>query len=95
MSDSDCRHLQLVQEDVKPSADGCEDCLKIGDSWVHLRLSLICGHIGCCDSSKNKHSTKHFHSTEHPVVQSFEPNEDWKMVLCGHSYDMNSISRSS
>ena len=78
MSDSVCKHLKLVQEDVKPSADGCEDCLKIGDSWVHLRLCLICGHVGCCDSSKNKHSTKHFHSTEHPIVQSFEPNEDWK-----------------
>ena len=78
MSDSGCKHLKLVQEDVKPSADGCEDCLKIGDSWVHLRLCLICGHVGCCDSSKNKHATKHFHSTEHPLIQSFEPDEDWK-----------------
>ncbi|HKG41698.1 MAG TPA: UBP-type zinc finger domain-containing protein [Nitrososphaeraceae archaeon] len=78
MSDSGCTHLKLVQEDVKPNADGCEDCLKIGDSWVHLRLCLICGHVGCCDSSKNKHATKHFHSTEHPLIQSFEPDEDWK-----------------
>jgi uncharacterized UBP type Zn finger protein len=78
MSNSGCKHLKLIQKDVKPSADGCEDCLKIGDSWVHLRLCLICGHVGCCDSSKNKHATKHFHSTEHPVIQSFEPNEDWK-----------------
>ena len=48
MSDSGCKHLKLIQEHVKPSADGCEDCLKIGDSWVHLRLCLICGHVGCC-----------------------------------------------
>ena len=56
MSDSGYRHLKLVHEDVEPSADGCEDCLKIGDSWVHLRLCIICGHVGCCDSSKNKHA---------------------------------------
>jgi uncharacterized UBP type Zn finger protein len=68
MSDSGCKHLKFIQEQVKPSADGCEDCLKIGDSWVHLRLCLICGHVGCCDSSKNKHATKHFHSTEHPII---------------------------
>ena len=48
MSDSGCKHLKLIQEHVKHSADGCEDCLKIGDSWVHLRLCLICGHVGCC-----------------------------------------------
>ena len=78
MSDSGCKHLKLIQEHVKPSADGCEDCLKIGDSWVHLRLCVICGHVGCCDSSKNKHATKHFHSTEHPIIQSFEPEEHWK-----------------
>src|SRR5918995_2628847 len=47
MSDSGCKHLKLIQEHVMPSADGCEDCLKIGDSWVHLRLCLICGHVGC------------------------------------------------
>jgi uncharacterized UBP type Zn finger protein len=69
MSNSGCKHLNLVQEDVTPSADGCEDCLKIGDIWVHLRLCLICGHVGCCDSSKNKHATKHFHSTEHTIFQ--------------------------
>jgi uncharacterized UBP type Zn finger protein len=77
MSDSGCKHLKLLPH-VKPSADGCEDCLKIGDSWVHLRLCLICGHVGCCDSSKNKHATKHFHSTEHPIIQSYEPDEQWK-----------------
>ena len=86
MSDSGCKHLKLIQEHVMPSADGCEDCLKIGDSWVHLRLCLICGHVGCCDSSKNKHATKHFRSTEHPVVQSFEPNEDWKCCYADETF---------
>jgi uncharacterized UBP type Zn finger protein len=84
--DSGCKHLKLVQKDIKPSADGCEDCLKIGDSWVHLRLCLICGHVGCCDSSKNKHATKHFRSTEHPIVQSFEPNEDWKWCFVNETF---------
>ena len=83
MSDSGCKHVKLIQEHVKPSADGCEDCLKIGDSWVHLRLCLICGHVGCCDSSKNKHATKHFHSTEHPIIQSYEHDEQLEVVLCG------------
>jgi len=55
----------------------CEDCVKIGDSWVHLRLCLECGHVGCCDSSKNKHATKHFHRTKHPLVRSLEPGESW------------------
>jgi uncharacterized UBP type Zn finger protein len=51
--------------------------VRIGDVWVHLRICLICGHVGCCDSSKNKHATKHFHATQHPIIQSFEPGEDW------------------
>ena len=76
VTDITCSHLDQIQE-VTPSADGCEDCLKIGDSWHHLRLCLICGHVGCCDSSKNRHATAHFHETSHPIVQSFEPGEDW------------------
>jgi len=71
-----CPHVSTIRE-VVPSADGCEDCLKIGDDWVHLRLCLTCGHVGCCDSSKNKHATKHFRATKHPIVKSFEPGEDW------------------
>ncbi len=70
-------HIDQVQ-DVAPSADGCEDCLKTGDRWVHLRLCLVCGHVGCCDSSKNQHATRHFHATGHPVIQSFQPGEDWR-----------------
>ncbi|WP_422086405.1 UBP-type zinc finger domain-containing protein [Variovorax sp.] len=56
---------------------GCEDCLKTGDTWVHLRLCVHCGHVGCCDSSKNQHATKHSHAERHPVIQSIEPGEDW------------------
>jgi uncharacterized UBP type Zn finger protein len=71
-----CAHLDQIN-DVAPSAQGCEECLQMGDTWVHLRECLTCGHIGCCDSSKNKHATRHFHATEHPLVQSFQPGEDW------------------
>jgi len=55
----------------------CEDCVKLGDTWVHLRLCLSCGHVGCCDSSKNKHATKHFKSSQHPLIRSIEPGESW------------------
>src|SRR5205807_6136787 len=71
-----CAHANQIHE-VHPSAKGCEDCLKIGDSWVHLRLCLTCGHVGCCDSSKNKHATKHFHAVAHPLVRSLERGDDW------------------
>ena len=73
---SDCAHLDQVQ-DVKPRTRGCEECLVKGDRWVHLRLCLSCGHVGCCDSSENKHATKHFRATGHPVIRSLEPGEDW------------------
>ncbi len=72
-----CPHVKEIHE-VQPSGQGCKECLETGDSWVHLRLCLSCGHVGCCDSSKNKHATKHFHRTKHPIVQSFEPGEDWR-----------------
>jgi uncharacterized UBP type Zn finger protein len=72
-----CEHTAEIH-DVTPSARGCEDCLKNGDSWLHLRLCLSCGHVGCCDSSKNKHATKHFRTTRHPIVRSFEPGENWR-----------------
>jgi len=71
-----CSHLDQIQ-DVTPSAQGCEECLQMGDRWVHLRICKICGHVGCCDNSKNKHATKHFHSTGHPIIQSFQPGETW------------------
>ncbi len=71
-----CDHLKLIR-DVTPSANGCEECLKMGDTWVHLRMCLICGHVGCCDNSKNKHATKHYKTTGHPIVRSLEPGETW------------------
>jgi uncharacterized UBP type Zn finger protein len=77
MPQQSCAHLDQVR-DVKPSAAGCEECLKLKDRWVHLRMCLTCGHVGCCDSSKNKHATKHFHTTNHPIIRSFEPGESWR-----------------
>jgi uncharacterized UBP type Zn finger protein len=71
-----CHHLKEIRP-VEPRAAGCEECLKSGDSWVHLRACLSCGHVGCCDSSKNKHATRHFHATQHPLIKSLEPGEDW------------------
>ena len=62
---------------MPPRTKGCEECLKTRSRWVHLRLCLTCGHVGCCDSSQNKHATKHYRKTDHPVIQSFEPGEDW------------------
>jgi uncharacterized UBP type Zn finger protein len=71
-----CTHLDTIRP-VTPSADGCEECLQSGSWWVHLRLCLECGHVGCCDSSPNKHASKHSHATGHPLVRSFEPGESW------------------
>ena len=71
-----CEHMTRIKP-VTPSAKGCEDCLKTGGRWVHLRLCETCGHVGCCDSSPNRHATKHFQNTRHPVIKSFEPGEEW------------------
>ncbi len=71
-----CSHLDQIR-DVTPNSGGCEECLKMGDSWVHLRLCKTCGHVGCCDSSKNKHATKHFRKSKHPIMRSLEPGENW------------------
>ncbi|HEX5429520.1 MAG TPA: UBP-type zinc finger domain-containing protein [Patescibacteria group bacterium] len=74
-----CAHIQDANPNTEPKTpNGCEECLEIGDTWVHLRLCLTCGHVGCCDSSKNKHATKHFHATGHPVIKSFQPGENWR-----------------
>jgi uncharacterized UBP type Zn finger protein len=74
---STCAHLADLEAVTPHTPQGCEECLQSGSSWVHLRLCLNCGHVGCCDSSPNKHATAHFHSTHHPVIQSFQPGEDW------------------
>lgn len=72
-----CGHLNELRPVTPHTAQGCEECLKTGDKWVHLRLCLQCGHIGCCDSSKNKHATEHFRKTGHPIMRSFEAGETW------------------
>jgi uncharacterized UBP type Zn finger protein len=71
-----CPHVVDV-EPVPPRTEGCEECLKLDMQWVHLRLCLTCGHVGCCDSSPGRHATRHFHATSHPVVASFQPGERW------------------
>ena len=87
-----CPHLssmKLTTTDV----DVCEECIQMGDTWVHLRLCTECGHVGCCDSSKNKHATKHFKKTKHPVVRSIEPGESW--TWCYVDEVMGELSRAS
>jgi hypothetical protein len=72
-----CTHVDQIH-DVSPSTtEGCEDCLREGSTWVHLRECLVCGHVGCCDSSPRRHATRHFHGAGHPLVRSAEPGEDW------------------
>jgi tellurite resistance protein TerC len=72
-----CTHLDQIR-DVQPRTQGCEECLKTGDRWVQLRLCLSCGHVGCCDSSKNKHATAHFHASGHPIIRTLQPGDSWK-----------------
>jgi uncharacterized UBP type Zn finger protein len=74
-----CSHLDSVQiADLPDVVDGCDDCLAVGSDWCHLRICLTCGHVGCCDSSPNRHARRHAHADLHPIVQSFEPGEDWR-----------------
>ncbi|WBS05345.1 UBP-type zinc finger domain-containing protein [Pseudoduganella sp. SL102] len=75
MSDQ-CEHFSQIHTHA-PRTDGCEECLKTGDTWVHLRTCLVCGHVGCCDQSKNRHATKHFHATRHAMMRSQQPGETW------------------
>jgi hypothetical protein len=69
--------MGTIAPHVRPHSKGCEECLAMGDSWVHLRLCMACGHVGCCDDSKNKHATKHFRKVGHPLIRSLEPGEGW------------------
>jgi uncharacterized UBP type Zn finger protein len=72
----ECAHARTIRN-VTPSALGCEECLKLGSAWVHLRLCRTCGHVGCCDSSPGKHATRHFQETGHPVMRSVMPGAMW------------------
>lgn len=74
-----CTHMDQIKV-TEPTTHVCEECVKMGDTWLHLRMCLICGNVGCCDSSKNKHATKHFHSSKHPLIRSIQPGEAW--VYC-------------
>jgi hypothetical protein len=71
-----CTHLGDFKP-VKPSADGCEECLKLGQDWIHLRICRVCGHVGCCDQSIGRHATKHFHATGHPVIEAYYEPDGW------------------
>jgi len=82
----ECTHLDQITDAPARTPNGCEECLKTGGHWVHLRRCLVCGHIGCCDSSPGKHATKHFHATEHAIIQSFEPGEDWRWCYIDQIY---------
>lgn len=79
-----CIHIDQIHTET-PLTSGCEECLRAGYDWVHLRLCLTCGHVGCCDDSKNKHSTVHFQSTGHPVIESLEPGENWRWCYVDES----------
>lgn len=85
-SSSPCEHVSEIQDVEARTPDGCEECLKTGDSWVHLRMCLSCGHVGCCDSSPNRHATKHFRDAGHPIVESFEPGEMWRWCYVDRVY---------
>ena len=71
-----CPHSGEVRT-VTPGTLGCEECLKTGDWWVHLRLCRSCGHVGCCDDSPNRHARKHFQATGHPIIEGYDPPEGW------------------
>jgi hypothetical protein len=72
-----CAHGASVQRELTSSAAGCEECLKTGDTWVHLRICMSCGRVGCCDSSKNRHATRHHEASRHPIIHSWQPGEEW------------------
>jgi hypothetical protein len=72
-----CEHAARVNPVPPRTPTGCEECLTAGTSWVHLRLCLTCGHVGCCDSSPGRHAARHAHATSHPVIASYEPGERW------------------
>jgi hypothetical protein len=73
-----CAHLDQIKDVTPSTLEGCEDCLAMGSGWVHLRLCLSCGKVGCCDSSPNRHASRHAAASHHPIARSFEPGEDWR-----------------
>ena len=75
--------MRVLEE---PVASVCAECVALGDGWVHLRLCLACGHVGCCEYSKNKHAAAHYAATGHPVIQSYEPGEHWAWCYIDRMY---------
>jgi len=87
-----CEHFEVANKTTQAKTDGCEECMKLGDTWVALRLCLDCGHVGCCDSSKNQHATKHFHQTKHPVMTEY-PGRGWSWCYVHEQYLPDTITR--
>jgi CPA2 family monovalent cation:H+ antiporter-2 len=81
-----CKHEAMVKAVAPESRDTCPECVALGDGWVHLRVCLECGHVGCCDNSKNRHATRHFHATGHPIIQSLQPGETWRYCYVDDIY---------
>lgn len=75
-----CEHLATVVDGPKPEG-GCQPCLELGDTWVHLRFCVTCGQVGCCDDSKNRHARRHAEATGHPVIRTKEPGENWAWCI--------------
>lgn len=84
-ADPACTHTDQIQ-DVEPSAQGCQECLETGDEWVELRMCLVCGHVGCCDSSPNQHASKHFQATGHPLIEAVGSGKDWRWCYLDEVY---------
>ena len=75
---AECVHQDEIVDVTPDSANICAECVALGDDWVHLRICMTCGHVACCDNSKNRHARRHFHATQHPIIQSYEPGEGWR-----------------
>jgi uncharacterized UBP type Zn finger protein len=86
MAAAPCPHVAEIRPVVPHPPNGCEECLQTGSPWVHLRLCLTCGHVGCCDDSPNKHARAHAHLIGHPIIQSYEPGEDWRWCYVDEAF---------
>jgi len=83
-----CEHVESCPiPEPEASGDVCPECVASGQRWVHLRKCLVCGHVGCCDSSPGRHATAHYHETGHPVMRSAEPGEDWRWCYVHESME--------
>lgn len=88
---SSCSHLNLIHV-LQPSARICAECVARGDQWLHLWMCLTCGHVGCCDGSKNRHATQHYFLTDHPVIRSLEPGDTWGWCYIDHElFEMSEV----